>query len=60
LARVERQVTVSRVRIALRESEAKFRSDMESAIDAGPFRTAIAQADVPVITIARFIWIASA
>jgi PAS domain S-box-containing protein len=34
LARVERQVTVSRVRMALRESEAKFRSVMESAIDA--------------------------
>ncbi len=34
LARIERQVTVSRVRAALRESEAKFRSVMESAIDA--------------------------
>jgi len=34
LARVERQVTISRVRAALRESEAKFRSVMESAIDA--------------------------
>lgn len=34
LARVERQVTVYRVRMALRESEAKFRSVMESAIDA--------------------------
>lgn len=34
LARVERQVTVSKMRIALRESEAKFRSVMESAIDA--------------------------
>jgi PAS domain S-box-containing protein len=34
LARVERQVTVSKVRRALRESEAKFRSVMESAIDA--------------------------
>lgn len=34
LARVERQVTVSRVRTALRESEAKFQSVMESAIDA--------------------------
>jgi PAS domain S-box-containing protein len=34
LARIERQVTVSRVRMALRESEAKFRSVMESAIDA--------------------------
>lgn len=34
LARVERQVTVSKVRSALRESEAKFRSVMESAIDA--------------------------
>jgi PAS domain S-box-containing protein len=34
LARIERQVTVSRVRQALRESEAKFRSVMESAIDA--------------------------
>ncbi len=34
LARVERQVTVSKVRTALRESEAKFRSVMESAIDA--------------------------
>jgi PAS domain S-box-containing protein len=34
LARVERQVTVSKVRAALRESEAKFRSVMESAIDA--------------------------
>jgi len=34
LARVERQVTVSMVRMALRESEAKFRSVMESAIDA--------------------------
>ena len=34
LARIERQVTVSKVRKALRESEAKFRSVMESAIDA--------------------------
>ncbi len=34
LARVERQVTVSKVRAALSESEAKFRSVMESAIDA--------------------------
>jgi PAS domain S-box-containing protein len=34
LARIERQVTVSMVRMALRESEAKFRSVMESAIDA--------------------------
>ncbi len=34
LARVERQVTISKVRVALRESEAKFRSVMESAIDA--------------------------
>ncbi len=34
LARIERQVTVSKVRTALRESEAKFRSVMESAIDA--------------------------
>lgn len=34
LARLERHVTVSRVRAALRESEAKFRSVMESAIDA--------------------------
>lgn len=34
LARVERQVTISKVRSALRESEAKFRSVMESAIDA--------------------------
>ena len=34
LARIERQVTVSKVRLALRESEAKFRSVMESAIDA--------------------------
>lgn len=34
LARVERQVTISKVRTALRESEAKFRSVMESAIDA--------------------------
>jgi len=34
LARIERQVTVSKVRRALRESEAKFRSVMESAIDA--------------------------
>jgi PAS domain S-box-containing protein len=34
LARVEQQVTVSKVRMALRESEAKFRSVMESAIDA--------------------------
>jgi PAS domain S-box-containing protein len=34
LARIERQVTVSKVRIALRESEAKFQSVMESAIDA--------------------------
>jgi PAS domain S-box-containing protein len=34
LSRIERQVTVSKVRMALRESEAKFRSVMESAIDA--------------------------
>jgi PAS domain S-box-containing protein len=34
LARIERQVTVSKVRAALRESQAKFRSVMESAIDA--------------------------
>ena len=34
LARIERQVTVSKMRMALRESEAKFRSVMESAIDA--------------------------
>jgi PAS domain S-box-containing protein len=34
LARIERQVTVSRVKQALRESEAKFHSVMESAIDA--------------------------
>ncbi len=34
LARIERQVTVSKVRAALRESEAQFRSVMESAIDA--------------------------
>ncbi len=34
LTRIERQVTVSKVRAALRESEAKFRSVMESAIDA--------------------------
>ena len=34
LARIERQVTVSKVRSALRESEAEFRSVMESAIDA--------------------------
>lgn len=34
LARVESQVTVSKVRMALRESESKFRSVMESAIDA--------------------------
>jgi PAS domain S-box-containing protein len=34
LTRIERQVTVSKVRTALRESEAKFRSVMESAIDA--------------------------
>jgi PAS domain S-box-containing protein len=34
LARIERQVTVATVRMALRESEAKFRSVMESAIDA--------------------------
>jgi PAS domain S-box-containing protein len=34
LTRIERQVTVSKVRLALRESEAKFRSVMESAIDA--------------------------
>jgi PAS domain S-box-containing protein len=34
LTRVERQVTVSQVRMALRESEAKFQSVMESAIDA--------------------------
>jgi PAS domain S-box-containing protein len=34
LARIERQATVSKVRMALRESEAKFRSVMESAIDA--------------------------
>jgi len=33
-ARIERQVTVSKVRTALRESEAEFRSVMESAIDA--------------------------
>lgn len=33
-ARIERQVTVSKVRMALRESEAEFRSVMESAIDA--------------------------
>jgi PAS domain S-box-containing protein len=32
--RIERQVTVSKVRMALRESEAKFQSVMESAIDA--------------------------
>lgn len=34
LARVERHATVSRVRTALRDSEAKFRSVTESAIDA--------------------------
>ncbi|MCV2395473.1 PAS domain S-box protein [Actinotalea sp. M2MS4P-6] len=34
LTRIERQVTVSKVRAALRESEAQFRSVMESAIDA--------------------------
>ena len=34
VARIERQVTVSRARVALRESEAKFRSVMESATDA--------------------------
>ena len=34
IARVERQMTVSKVRMALRESEAKFQSVMESAIDA--------------------------
>jgi PAS domain S-box-containing protein len=34
LARIERQVTVSQSRLALRESEAKFRSVMESAADA--------------------------
>jgi PAS domain S-box-containing protein len=34
LARVKRHVTVSRVREALKESEAKFRSVTESAIDA--------------------------
>ena len=34
LARIERQVTISRVRTALRESEARYRSVMESAIDA--------------------------
>ncbi len=34
LARIERQVTVSKVRMALRGSEAEFRSVMESAIDA--------------------------
>ena len=34
LARVEKLVTASRVRAALRESEAKLRSVMESAIDA--------------------------
>jgi PAS domain S-box-containing protein len=34
LARIERQVTVSKMRVALRESEAEFRSVMESAIDA--------------------------
>jgi PAS domain S-box-containing protein len=34
LTRIERQVTVSKVRVALRESEARFRSVMESAIDA--------------------------
>jgi PAS domain S-box-containing protein len=34
LVRVEKLVTASRVRAALRESEAKFRSVMESAIDA--------------------------
>jgi DNA-binding response OmpR family regulator len=33
-ARIERQVTVSKVRMALRESEAKLGSVMESAIDA--------------------------
>lgn len=34
LARVERQETVSKVRMVLRESETKFRSVLESAIDA--------------------------
>ena len=34
LARVERQVTVAKVRTALRKSEAEFRSVMESAVDA--------------------------
>lgn len=34
LARVERQVTVARVRTALRASEAEFRSVMASAVDA--------------------------
>ncbi|MGR0219531.1 PAS domain S-box protein [Agromyces sp. ZXT2-6] len=34
VTRIERQVTVSRSRTALRESEAKFRSVMESATDA--------------------------
>jgi PAS domain S-box-containing protein len=34
IARIERQITVSKVRMALRESEAKFQSVMESAIDA--------------------------
>ena len=34
VARIERQITVSKVRMALRESEAKFQSVMESAIDA--------------------------
>ncbi len=34
LARIERQVTVAKVRTALRESEAEFRSVMESAVDA--------------------------
>lgn len=33
-ARVKRHITVARVRTALKESEAKFRSVMESAIDA--------------------------
>lgn len=34
VARVKRHVTVARVRTALKESEAKFRSVMESAVDA--------------------------
>ena len=34
LARVERQVTVAKARMALRKSEAEFRSVMESAVDA--------------------------